>query len=91
MTSRIPVERASRFLKWFNFNPVSMEIRWRYSLRGGWLYPLRGDKPRYTRKGWLWYLRSLDLVTVRGFLHILWNEIWVRHYIRWLNRHEAQG
>lgn len=100
MTSRIPAERASRFLKWFNFNPVSMEIRWRYYLRGRhehpheqWLASLRlrgGRGYECVREQWLAYLTTLDLVTVRHFLHILWNEIAVRHYIRYLNRHVGQ-
>ena len=85
MTSRIPVERASRFLRWFNFNPVSMRVRYLYYLHG------KRKPSDYSEKDWSAYLRTLDLVTVRLFLRILWGEMVVRHYIRWLNRHVAQG
>ena len=82
MTSRVPITQASKFLKWFNFNPVSMEIRYQYFLKGSrWLGDLR-----HTRKEWFAYLRTLDLVTPRLFLHILWNEIVMRPYLailRW--------
>lgn len=79
VTSRIPAKHASKFLKWFNFNPVSMEIRWLYSLKG------RG-KLRHNRTQWLAYLRTLDLVTPRLFLHILWNEVAVRPRLAILRR-----
>lgn len=83
MRSRIPAGHASRFIKWFNFNPVSMELRWLYSLRGGY--------NKCTREQWLAYLHTLDLVPVRGFLRILWGEMITRPRLAILRKLEKWG
>ena len=80
MTSRISADQASRFIKWFNFNPVSMRVRYLYYLHG------KRKPGDYSEKEWSAYLRTLPLVTVRSFLHILWGEIWVRRYLAFRRR-----
>jgi len=79
---RVPEAQASKFLKWFNFNPVSMEIRWLCANLGS----ARAGLPPVGRRKWKRYLRTLDLATPWLALHILWGHIFTRHYLafrRW--------
>lgn len=77
--SRIPRRDASPFIRWFNFNPVSMQIRWLYYVWGA------NGHPREAHKWWLRYLRTLPLETPEGLLFMLWQMTAGRAY-RWLLR-----
>lgn len=77
---RVPYENATPFTRWFNFNPVSMQLRWLYYASGPW------ERPRKPRWAWLLYLRTLDCVTPREFLGWLWMVLVERRYQRWIVR-----
>lgn len=76
---RVSYEEAAPFTRWFNFNPVSMQLRWLYSVwaSGG---------TTYTRAIWLVYLRTLPLVPPHEFLGWLWMVTVGSVYRKWVLR-----
>lgn len=77
---RVAYKDATPFIRWFNFNPVSMQLRWLYMVWGA------GGGSQCSRREWLIYLRSLGCVTPREFLGWLWMVLVERRYQRWIVR-----
>lgn len=77
---RVPYEEATPFTRWFNFNPVAMQVRWLY------LVWASGGGTTRSRKLWLNYLRTLGLITPREFFLWLWMVLVERRYFRWVVR-----
>lgn len=77
---RVSCENATSFTRWFNFNPVAMQLRWLYCVWGA------GGSHWGTRRTWLVYLRTLDCVTPREYLGWLWMVLVQRRCHRWFGR-----
>lgn len=69
-------DEASPFLRWLNFNPVMMELRWRYA---------NCYHPPFSRDHWTEYIKSLGCATPYAFFFWAWQATAVRLYVKALD------